>query len=627
VVAIVVAGALATPAGAVTVRIFSSGLTPGSVPTRIAPGFDGNLYFTENAANNIGRITPAGAITEFTTGVASSGPFGIAALGDGFVYYTQSNAQRVARFPSGGRSIGLTGLEEVTAGPDGNLWLTANSGNRVVQTDGVSFQAPFTPLTAASGPSGIAAGPDGNVWFTESAAHKVGRITTAGTVLPEFALTTGSGPAGIAPGPDGNMWVAEKTAGKIARITPAGVVTEFPVLPAGNNSQPTFIVAGPDGNMWFGEGNASRIGRITPSGVVTEFAAGAQPGGIAVSPDGDLWFTGGTGYIGRMNIGLRPPRYTNPEPIEVSANGGGSGPAETYPSTIEASGLSGTVSDASVRLNGVHHPNADDLEALLVGPQGQKVLLMSDSAGGGTNRDPATGQVITFDDDGVTAPAKLTNGIFKPFAGGPSPTFAGPAPSPPYATSLSAFDGTDPNGTWQLYLQDDNFGFGDGKIVGGWSLDVELTPPPVSVPGPTVQVAVPGPTVTATGPPRVVTPPADTTAPRLTLGSVAARMAQTAFRKGLAVRITPSEAVTLDVTLSVKPSRATLATAGELVLFERTVTANRATTLAVKPSARRLGRPRKAFRALLRVVATDNAGNRTTVSRIITVQPDRKRRR
>jgi hypothetical protein len=102
---------------------------------------------------------------------------------------------------------------------------------------------------------------------------------------------------------------------------------------------------------------------------------------------------------------------------------------------------------------------------------------------------------------------------------------------------------------------------------------------------------------------------------------------QAAFRKGLAVRVTPSEAVTLDVTLSVKPSRATLATAGDLVLFERTVSASLATTLAVKPSARRLGRPKKAFRALLRIVATDGGGNRTTVSRTITVQPDKRKLR
>jgi hypothetical protein len=290
------------------------------------------------------------------------------------------------------------------------------------------------------------------------------------------------------------------------------------------------------------------------------------------------------------------------------------------------------VSEVSVRLNGVYHPNADDLEALLVGPQGQTVLLLADSAGGGANQDPASGQVVTFDDDGVSTPAKLVNGIFQAHLG-PQGGFAAPAPSPFYGVSLSEdFDGTDPNGVWQLYLQDDNAAFGRGVIAGGWSLDIETIPDPVGVPGPTVQVPVPGPTVTQTGPTVTVpgpslAPPADTTAPRLTLGTVATRLAQATFRKGLAVRVTPSETVTLDVTLSVKPSRATLAAADQLVLFDRTFTASRATTLAVKPSARRLGRPKKTFRALLRIVASDNAGNRATVSKTITVQPDKKKLR
>ena len=629
--AVVVAAALSPPAGAVTVRTFTSGLTPASQPTRIAPGADGNMYFTEFAAGNIGRITPGGAITESASGGGAPGtrqPFGITALGDGSVYYTQRGLQVASHFPTGSHALSAANLGEITAGPDGLLWVTATTDNKIFRTNLGTDDA----FTVGGGPSGIAAGPDGNLWFSESTAGKVGRIQPDGTLLPEYTLPTGisAGPAGIAAGPDGNMWVAEKGAGRIARVTPAGVVTEFPespnVLPAGSNSQPTFIVAGPDGNMWFSEANASRIGRITTAGVVTEFTSGAQPGGIAFSPDGDLWFTGGTGYVGRISLGLTPPRYTNPDAITVAASPNSDGPGDPYPSTIDASGLSGTVSHVGVRLNGIHHPNADDLEALLVGPGGQNVLLMADSAGGGTNRDPATGQVITFDDDGVPQPAKLVNGIFKPFsAATPTPTFASPAPSAPYATSLSAFDGTDPNGQWKLYLQDDNATFDRGVIVGGWSLDIELTPPPVSVPGPTVQVPVPGPTVT--GPPRVVTPLADTTAPKLALGTVATRMAQAAFRKGVAVRVTPSEAVTLDTTLSVKPSRATLAAAGELVLFERTVTASRATTLAVKPSARRLGRPKKAFRALLRIVAADGSGNRTTVSRTITVQPDRKKLR
>src|ERR1051325_201739 len=42
------------------------GPTYGCNPTAITTGPDGNLWFTEAAGNAIGRITPAGAIQEFS---------------------------------------------------------------------------------------------------------------------------------------------------------------------------------------------------------------------------------------------------------------------------------------------------------------------------------------------------------------------------------------------------------------------------------------------------------------------------------------------------------------------------------------------------------------------------------
>ena len=52
-----------TPAGVVTE--FSAGITAGSGPYGIAAGPDGNLWFTEFDGDRIGRITPAGVVTEF----------------------------------------------------------------------------------------------------------------------------------------------------------------------------------------------------------------------------------------------------------------------------------------------------------------------------------------------------------------------------------------------------------------------------------------------------------------------------------------------------------------------------------------------------------------------------------
>jgi streptogramin lyase len=40
----------------------------------------------------------------------------------------------------------------------------------------------FPVPTSGSAPEGIAAGPDGNLWFSEQSGNKIGRITPSGTI-------------------------------------------------------------------------------------------------------------------------------------------------------------------------------------------------------------------------------------------------------------------------------------------------------------------------------------------------------------------------------------------------------------------------------------------------------------
>ncbi|HXB67737.1 MAG TPA: hypothetical protein VNY05_05810 [Candidatus Acidoferrales bacterium] len=118
----------------------------------------------------------------------------------------------------------------------------------------ISTREFLIPGAASSQFNEITSGPDGNLWFTENSNNKIGRMTTGG-VVTEFALATpNSFPRGIATGSDGNIWFTEMgvpfaNSGRIGRITPAGVITEFTVLTL--FSTPTGITPGPDGNLWF----------------------------------------------------------------------------------------------------------------------------------------------------------------------------------------------------------------------------------------------------------------------------------------------------------------------------------------------------------------------------------------
>ena len=67
-------------------------MTAGAQPTSIVAGPDGNLWFTEfNGGNRIGRITTAGVITEFSTGITAGAlPYGITAGPDGNLWFTEA---------------------------------------------------------------------------------------------------------------------------------------------------------------------------------------------------------------------------------------------------------------------------------------------------------------------------------------------------------------------------------------------------------------------------------------------------------------------------------------------------------------------------------------------------------
>jgi uncharacterized repeat protein (TIGR01451 family) len=145
-----------------------------------------------------------------------------------------------------------------------------------------------------------------------------------------------------------------------------------------------------------------------------------------------------------------------------------SGAAATYPATIIVSNFAGGVRGLSVRLNNINHPNPDDLDILLVGPQGQSVLLMSDS-GGSADLSNVT---LTFSDAAaglLPDSSQINPGTYKPSNYGTGDAFPAPAPGGTYGTNLSVFDGSNPNGTWQLFVVDDRSA-NSGNISGGWTL-------------------------------------------------------------------------------------------------------------------------------------------------------------
>jgi uncharacterized repeat protein (TIGR01451 family) len=149
-------------------------------------------------------------------------------------------------------------------------------------------------------------------------------------------------------------------------------------------------------------------------------------------------------------------------------------PNDGYPSQITVSGIVGNVTGVSMNVTNFGHTYPSDVAMVLQSPAGQDALLMSD-CGGSVSVSHVS---LTFS-QGATSYlpefTAITNGTYLPSSYGfvldlPTNAPGKPqAPLPPFPTNMNAFVGQPPNGTWSLYVADDDR-LDYGYISNGWSL-------------------------------------------------------------------------------------------------------------------------------------------------------------
>jgi virginiamycin B lyase len=230
-----------TTGGSFTAYTFSSAQNGAGA---ITSGPDGALWFTEPAANQIGRITTSGTITEFPVPTPNSflgghqppagGP-SITSGPDGAIWFTEPAANQIGRITTSGTfteyaiPTANSSPGGITRGHDGALWFTESGPGKIgrITTSGsiTEFALPASPAS----PVDIVGAPDGSLRFAltsgspqqSGTGNLVGRITTSGTVT-EYSPATQThyiAAVAIVLGPDGNLWIIE------AGGQPGGAVT------------------------------------------------------------------------------------------------------------------------------------------------------------------------------------------------------------------------------------------------------------------------------------------------------------------------------------------------------------------------------------------------------------------
>jgi hypothetical protein len=201
------------------------------------------------------------------------------------------------------------------------------------------------------------------------------------------------------------------------------------------------------------------------------------------------------GAIGAMERGEAAGPSSERESTPVDAMGGGGlrncsnglgtgnvqvpdrGAANPYPVTVTVGLTASPIADLNIDVNLMTHTEPDDMDILVVAPNGRAVMVMSDAGGDAPGNPPF---FFTLDDEArgtIPDAGPIPNGHSVRPVNYTEPTegadfMPAPAPPGPYFDRLSAFDGLNPNGTWQIYVSDDQ-SLDSGGLSFGLFFDIQ----------------------------------------------------------------------------------------------------------------------------------------------------------
>lgn len=281
---------------------------------RIVTAPDGTMWFTEEDANKVGKITPAGQITEFAFPAEFPGTTILKDLDvapDGTIWVVYESGERVRHMNPDGSIIadgqldssGYPYGEEVRVDRDGTAWITMSyDEDYIVRIVGTSIYAdPNAPGCEDS----LGEAADGSMWCRQGdGLIHVNSTGSGGVRYP--AGKYAAYPYAIAAGPVGSIWFGRYFSGTFATSPDDGEVGYLDAATAritafntGSRTAPADLVKGPDGNMWFTSiGAAAGIGHISRHGRGALTAIGGyEPTSLTFAKNGAIFATDATNNV------------------------------------------------------------------------------------------------------------------------------------------------------------------------------------------------------------------------------------------------------------------------------------------------------------------------------------------
>jgi virginiamycin B lyase len=245
----------------------------GAGPHDVAPTASGKVWFTAQAAGELGRLDPrTGAVTRVRLG-AGSAPHGVIVGPDRAAWVTDgglnaivrvaARSLRVRRFPLPPDRAGAN-LNTATFDRLGRLWFTGQSGvyGRLDPQSGRMrvFDAPRGP-----GPYGISTTRAGAIWYASLAGSHIARIDTrSGRARIVEPPTDGQGARRIWPDSRGRLWISEWNAGKLGMYNPHTRRWREWRLP-GPSPQPYAVYVDQADLVWLTDFGANSLVRFDPA--------------------------------------------------------------------------------------------------------------------------------------------------------------------------------------------------------------------------------------------------------------------------------------------------------------------------------------------------------------------------